>query len=98
MSDITKHEWGDNWNIWDTTYGKDCILIEFDEHASDFSLNKDDAIASAKHFYDRMTDKEQIDFFHTMNKSVDNSIKDGLREIHRRNQLLLDRNRAAMGG
>lgn len=67
MSDITKHKWSD-------VYTK--VKIEDDNivlygclgDVQAIFLNKDDSTVIAKHFYDLMTDKEKIDFFHVMNK------------------------------
>jgi len=72
MLDITEHKWSDYLiNERDGAKPKG-DLLEI-HHEGDYSnseaitLNTDDSTAIAKHFYDRMTDREQRDFFHTMN-------------------------------
>lgn len=81
MTDIRDHKWSDESrgvmgnSVSILSVDNDSILfsIDDDEHGHDrnyveFKFNKDDSIAMIKHFYNGMTDKQQHDFFHTMNK------------------------------
>lgn len=69
MFDITEHKWSDKQVGYIFHHG---TTLAVGRSGVDFYyINRDDSIAIAKHFYDRMTDKEQIDFFYTMNDDAE---------------------------
>lgn len=70
MFNITKHTWSDKNTIGCEVFDCD-IWLSTPTSLLNTGINKDDAIAIAKHFYDLMTDKEKVDFFYTMNDDAE---------------------------
>lgn len=64
--DIKEHKWLDD-SVHLVDYNDARLAIMLKIGSLSLALTKDDATAIAKHFYNRMTDKQQHDFFHTMN-------------------------------
>ena len=63
MSDITKHKWSSE-NIEKAEFNSDSktVLLWMECQCGAVGINKDDAIATARHFYDQMTAFDQVNF------------------------------------